>query len=225
MLFWVVALASLVACSSKPTQKLDADIFYKRDLSMVINGVQHHGASVVNMASSYSIVFKPHGKLDLLKINTCHREDIFRADHPNLKNVKEFHYQYRPVPGIEDVGSCEMRINSYDKEKGEHSFGFLAFRTGETTLEAASTCNGEVKRLVGVAVCQSKEGLVQRLTLSKPVYVNPPSGCDMKEIDNRIYEYNIKLGECLYLFKSQDSNEYFKLITIGYENVLVRSVE
>ena len=66
---------------------------------------------------------------------------------------------------------------------------------------------------------------MERIVLSVPVYVNPPSGCDMKEIDDRTYEYNIKLGECLYLFKAKDSEEYFKLITIGYENVLVRSVE
>lgn len=219
-----IALCGLVvaSCGSLPTQELKPDIFYRRDMRLEINGKPYEGVAVVDHEPVYEINFHPRGHLDLLLITTCHREDSFRTDQ---SKAKAFQYIYQPTPNVEDQGSCELRVNAYDKEKGEHSWGFVAFRTRETTLKAAATCNGEVRHMVGTSVCQSKKGLIQRIEFDEQVMVAPDERCPLKRLSDREFEYAIEKGECVYLFSDPKVERLHKHITIGYEQVLVRSVE
>jgi len=211
----------LASCANLPTQKLDADIFYRKDLNMTIDGKPYSGVAVVDNETVHDITFKPQGHLDLLLITTCHREDSFRTDQ---NKSQTFSYRYQPVPGIEDVGSCEMRINAYDKEKGQHSFGFIAFRAREGGLKAATSCNGEVAHMVAASVCEAKKGLIQRIAFAVPVQATTKKACPLTRISPTEFEYRSTLGECLHMFVDDEMNEH-KHIVIGYEQVLVREID
>ena len=212
---------SLLGCSSNP-QKLDPNLFYRRDISLKINNKDYEGVAVAPVAARYIIEIRPKATMDLVLITSCHREYSGEKLSPGWFGTNKFVYEYIPIPGLEDGPSCELRINVYEKSKGRHSWALIVMEHPEHTLPARLSCNGEIIISNGTSVCQSKKGLYQSIAFDEPVIFSPDPGCELpKLVDNRI-EFPINGGECVTLFKGS-SNRYHKLVTIGYEGILVRS--
>lgn len=221
----VVLIALLAGCSSVQ-QKLDPQVFYKRDIEIEINGEIHEGVTVVPQSDSYRFVFTPKGNIDLILLRTCHREFSGEKLSSGWFQKGKFKYEYKPVIGIEDSRVCPMRIDAYESDKGRHSWALVEFEHTSYRLQAELTCNGKVNLLRGVGVCQAKSGTVQRLRFFEPVRFSPPKPeqCGAPVKKGNWYEIEVTPGECLYHFDSKDG-KIGRLTMVGYQGVLVREAQ
>lgn len=224
--FIVVLMASILTSCAGVDQKLDPNVFYKRDTTLEVNGESFEGVTTVPYASSYSIVIKPRGGIDLMLIRSCHREESYEKISAGWFGKNQFRYSYFPIRGIEDTRVCPLRVDIYDSSKSKHSWAFLDFTSPEYRVQATMSCNGKISSLNGVGVCQAKWGLVQRLKFADRVRFAPPkpAGCSVPVKTDNGYEIALTLGECLYQFDTEDGR-MGRLTTIGYDGVLVRETQ
>lgn len=227
VLLAVLGLVAIVACTTTP-QRLDPDVFYKRDLPYCVAGVGcFEGVSVIPRAQQYDFDIEPKGgaDIDLLLATTCHREDSFEKTSSGwweFKNKKKFKYLYLPAPGLEDDGDCDLRINVYEKEKGRHAWALIRTEHPKYDLPAWLSCNGKINQYLGVSVCQSKAGLVQRVKFLEPVRWAPPHDkCAAPHFVDGSYELEISPGECVYTIDSAGGRVH-SMTMVGYDGVLVR---
>jgi len=218
---FVLFLWLIAGCSSVPL-KLDPKVMYKRDMKISFDGQSYSGVAVLPDKASHEITIETKGKLDLLTITTCHRE--FTAENLSSGGIfgkNKYTFLYAPIPGIEDE-YCPIDIGGYEALKGRHSWGFLDMKTKGENVEALLHCNGELKNVSGVSVCQSKLGLVEKINFSQEMAVAPSENCKtMISPDLKSYEFEVAPGVCVYKFRSRD-NQYHRLTTIGYEDIVIR---
>lgn len=210
-------------------QPLSPDIFYKRDIELEINGQTYVGVTVVPHALSYSVNFIPPGNIDLMLIRSCHREySVEKADTGwSLFGSKKqkFNYKYVPISGLEDKRVCPLRVDIYESEKGRQSWALLDFESPDYQIQYEVTCNGDVKRINGVGVCQAKEQTIQRLKFREPIRFAPsPVMCNEPKKVGDTYEIKVAVGECLYHFDTQDG-KLGRMTIVGYQGVLVRAAQ
>lgn len=236
----LIALTFLTACSTTP-QVLDAKIFYRRDLPVTVvyetkvshpetiptSGSNHfEGSGVLNNATRYTFIISPKGnaKMDLLAITTCHREFSGEKLSPGFFGKNRYKYEYTPVKGVEDTPQCLIRMNVLDANTGKHAWALFDVQDRETLLPAEVTCNGETVQSNGVSLCQSRSGLVQRITFAEEVdFV--PSKCPIDAPKGRVLELKMPMGECVFAFKGKDSGRIHRLTTVGYEGLLIRETD
>ena len=223
-----VCLAFLSSACSTFTQPLDPKLFYKRDIQIEVNGKGYEGVVTIPKASAYQITLRPKGKMDLVLVKSCHREDSAEKSNNGgffiFKGKNEFQYKYKPRQGLEDRRTCPLTVDVYEAEKGRHSWAFLEFEHSDYALQFKVDCNGHTAVANGVYACQAKNGLVQRVSFPEPVMfwpVKPESCAKPEKKGNWFYEIALSTGECLYHFDTQ-SGVMGKLITIGYQGVLIR---
>ena len=224
-----VALLSFLAVGCATVyQQLETGKLYKRDATVTINGRNYLGVVTVPKAPFYDFIVAPPGAIDLLILRTCHREYVAEKVDPGFLGIGggKFRYHFVPVPGIEDVRVCPLRIDFFESAgEGRHSWAFIDFEQPDLgyTINAKLTCNGEVNIIRGVATCQNKVGLVQRLEVSEPIQFAPPmpESCAMPKRNGAAYEFTLSAGECLYHFRTQD-NRLGRITFIGYTGVLIR---
>ena len=204
-------------------QKIKFETQYRKDLSFKINSSSFKGIAVPNISDKYEIEINSPFKLDLLKIETCHRELSIEGAYYKkriLKNKKVYKFSFKPIEIEQD---CIIEISALSK-KNTHSFAFIALNSGFYNIEAKNFCNGNEINSLGVSACQSKEGLVQLIKFKEPVIVN--SNCPMDKIGHNKFQYEIQKNHCVYLFTSKDmlKRRLHKLHTFGYEKIILRSI-
>ncbi len=216
-------LLALSGCASVP-QQLDQNIFYKRDMTLDVNGFQAEGALVVPRGTSYKFKIDAKGRLDLFTFETCHREESKEnaGEGGLFGDRKHVEMEYIPNEGMEDRGSCVVRLGGYERDKGRHSWAIIDFEDPDTTLPALVRCNGSTWNSNGVTVCQSKEGLLQGMDFTVPVVVS--GSCAVPGAnDEMIFRYSMPSRECVYEFMEKaEPHRTHRLTTIGYQSVLVR---
>lgn len=208
-------------------QKLNPDIFYQRDIQLEINGEKFEGTAVPKRADKYEIKIKAKGKIDMLTVTSCHREDKFEEPSAGwFSSGKQFVYNYKPIPGLEDGRGCLLDIGAYEKIKGRHAWATIQFQTASEKLPAEILCDGSSIKSSGVSICQAKAGLLQKIVFPRRVKVSPDSKeCDvMKTTDELTYTYEMPLGECNYYFVSKDSQIHGHT-TLGYQSILIRGAQ
>lgn len=210
-------LASLLVGCTSVDQKLDPKIFYKRDMQITVNGKSWNGVAVAPLSDKYDVVVKTPGRMDLFTFTSCHREFTQRDAGNEIK------FTYYPTVGIEDVGSCVVRMGAYEKKRGRHAWGLIDFETKGYTAQADVACNGSLSNANGVTVCQSYAGLKQRIRFKYPMKISPSEGCRMlTPVDELNFDYEIVKGECVYEFFEPSFSRRFRLTTVGYEQILIR---
>lgn len=217
-LFGIMTLLFFISCSSvKQFQEPDSKVFYKRDVSLEINGVKTTGVYAAPYAFSYSIKGTTRATIDFLRLETCHLERTAE----NLK--KDFLYVYEPT-AFELASACDMAIGAYDI-KGQHAWGYVVFKRGEM-LEAYMDCDGKTTKEVGVSICQAKVGLRQQLRFDEPVkmkseseFCTPPYTTD----DGRTWKYDVSRGNCQFIFY-KNSKMIHRHVNVGYEDILIRQI-
>ena len=197
---------------------------------ITIDGVTAEGVLVVPQKDVSKMIIVAQGDLDLFTFQTCHREEI-AEDAGNVverrglfrrKIVKkrEIELEYRPN-FIEKSGGCPVYVGGFEQEKGRHSWGIVDFETSDSTLPADVFCNGEGKKSKGVAICQSRVGLIQAIKFSSPVKVKHTPACDIGVSEGTYFEFPIVKGQCVYAFYNPDKKIH-RLTTIGYEQIPIR---
>lgn len=180
---------------------------------MVIDGVKAKGVYVAPRRAAYKIRFELPDKPNIVKLTTCHREETFRD------TGKKLEYEYKPVVGLEDRGSCLLELGAFDDE-GAHAWGLIDF-VDQETLKASIGCNGEKVNALGVSICQSKAGLLQTISFESAVQVFSNDPCPKMETkDGLNFIYQMAEDKCLYLFTDKQSEH--RLTTFGYQEVLFK---
>lgn len=222
-----LALMLLVSGCASVSQQLDPGLFYKRDVTVGINGDEYEGVVTVPYAKSYQFTLQPRGEIDLMLIRTCHRTYSVEKVSSGWFGKNKFAYSYTPIPGIEDTRTCPIRLDAYESSKeGRHSWALVDFENPMYKVQSTLTCDGAVRRVNGVGTCQAKKETVQRLAFTEPVRFAPPKpdSCNKPIQRGSDYEFLVSLGECLYHYDTQDGR-LGRLTIVGYDGVLVRSAQ
>lgn len=216
-------MALLFSCASGPGQKLDPQVYYKRTMHLKVNKVERRGVLVVPKASKYKIKAWFPGKGDLVTMKTCHRE--IEAEKLGTRETFD---DFIPSLEMEDDGLCYLEIAAFEHKRGRHSFGIIDFENPKFNLPARVKCSGETYESRGTTICQSREGLTQKITFSEPVYLSPKAKCYDKiansfSVDKKVLSYKSPNRECTFILQGS-SGRLHKLMTIGYEDILIREL-
>lgn len=222
-LFAVVVLGVALTGCSLPTikQPIDPSIFYKRDFGLTVNGKTGTGVIVVPKAAQYVINGVSLGSLNLLSIRSCHRE--FAAE--NLSDQK-FSYTYIPQTSMELLDTCILDIAGFDSDKGQHSWGLIAFED-TNGVAASSKCNGTVVSGKTTA-CQAPAGLVQEVIFQEEMLASPSVGaCSFPDLNTKRgknFQYTMPRGNCVLIFGrvADGAQTFHRHYTIGYQQIMLR---
>lgn len=236
MKFFTIAFVLFICgCASIPSQPAsDAlsaaqkGVVYKYDMTGTVNGTQFDGVGVIPYAEKYNMQFVSRVDVDLISISSCHRdwtaESVAKLGW--FQSKKGYSYEYDPSLGIENQGSCLVRIGAYNRDKGQNVWGIIDFENPSRTLPATSYCNGNVQQFSGVSICQSKVGLIQRLVFDSPVIQDTKAldpKCQMNSKDQKVWEYQLPVGECVIEFKETvPPYRLHRHSTVAYTDVLIR---
>lgn len=199
---------------------------YERNLSFTVNGVRASGTLVAEPAASYKIVIDLPNKAEVITITDCHR--WLKFEKSGWFNRTQHTYTYTPADGVETKGFCPLRIAAFDLD-GQNAWGIIEFNNRD--LPATLQCNGTTEYTNGVSLCQSHEGLEQRITFSEPVDYEPANlpGTECPKLISlqTMSGYKIPLakGECVYVFLGLDSRRSGRLMTFGYDSFFYKSIK
>lgn len=207
---------------------------YRADLRVNVDDTWFTGVGVTvsNSDKGYKDIYvESLINLDRVEIQTCAREDVCQVGKDcdlNLFTVDTGWFgqagrrmTYRYWPGDVELGeNCPLHIRVYDKRVLAAWF-FLGFRNGYD-LKAKFTCNGVTEPYAGLSVCQTKKGLIQRISFeSPPQKFKADDACNMIQLeDKKTFEIRPSLGLCTGDFYLD--GHWHGMDVIGYDEVLVR---
>lgn len=198
-------------CTSATNVSLDK--IYRKEVEINVDGSKAKGVYVAPRRTLYKVRFELPDKPNVVKITTCHRDETFRDVGKKLE------YEYKPVIGIEDSGSCLFEMGAFD-DTGANLWGMIDFEDTET-LPAIVHCNGELIKANGASICQSKAGLIQAVSFSVHVEVFQKDNCPKMESEDKMtYVYSMARNKCIYLFF--DGTDQHRHTTFGYDEVLIK---
>lgn len=198
---------------------------YRADLRLW----SYDGVGVVAAADKYDIHVESQIRLDRIEVETCARQDVCQNDKhcpPSFEVEsgwwgnpgKRMVYHFIPS-AIEAEGSCPIFIKVFDKA-ALAAWGFLAVRKDET-LSGLFVCNGQSVLYPGHSVCQTKAGLIQRLSFEIPIEdFEVDRQCGLKKIDEKNFELRPELGLCTGKFYAD--KRWHGIDIIAYDEVLIR---
>lgn len=213
---------------STVAQSLSPSTVYKRDISIGVNGVTGVGAVIVPKSASYKIELKlAKGNFDFTIFDTCAKFYSLPEDQgSDLETV------FVPRVGVEDHGSCPIRIHSFDKDHSRDAFGFIAFKSPEFNLPATLECNDQPRVTDTVTYCENKDGdsdpKIVKLSFSEPVYwasSKKMPGCVLPEpVDGKTFIFSTgPQGDCEFLFEAKsDPLKKHLLYTHWFREILPR---
>lgn len=230
-----LAIAS-VGCEMFPTPKqvLKSDTLYRADIVVGVNGVYDEGVFAANGAQRYEIHAIAAADLDMILVRTCHREWTKQKAWNVTQKVqtgwfgftrtieakREIKFTYVPDPEIEAVGACPMEIRGFS-QSGQNSWALVDFRTPLEELTFRLKCNGVSSVQKGVAACQARQGLYQKVSFDEETTVLPDESCSLGKTKGSEFEFRMPSGTCVYRFQSA-SGKVGRLTLVGYDGVLIR---
>jgi len=234
-------LTLLISCSTRTiNQKLEKDVFYRRDMIVKVNGKSFEGMGVVDSAKKYSFHIEARGELDLFIFSSCNRDwtkerawniktkvksGLFGWGRKLVDKKREIQFPYTPIREVE-ANYCPVWLSGAEIKRERHSWGFVDFRPAWMVLPARLECNGEVLNPRGVAVCQSREGLTQILKFKDEMLVEgDKEKCQMPSDRGSKFEFQIPYGDCVFRFlRVKKPHHEFRLTTYGYRKILIRQI-
>ena len=203
------------------------EVYFKKDISMKINGQSFEGTAVVPYTGEYIIKIDTDFNFDLFTAASCHREIDAKNIHIDKKrkwfgtiDKKGVNFVYTPKDSLEgslDSKYCPLILGIYHKDTGQEYWGFIDFKTNDESLPATLYCNGEVQKPIGVGICQSRVGLIQMVTFNEETEVF--TDCGKFKQSGFGYHFATPFKECISLFVGKESNKIMRLTTFGYNRI------
>lgn len=218
----------LLSCVTT-SQKLNPAVYYKNDMCFKYDKKEFCGVGLLPAKDDYEIKVKSYGKLNFFSLTTCHREDTTENPDDGIFRVNG-NTKIKFKPEIEKEKACPMYVAAYNMD-AKHAWGIIAFENPRFKLKAKLECNGDVVKNNGVSICQSRQGLIQRITFNEEVVMGKPIAgpedrnkpCnELPTSDNKVFEFELSNRECRYVFLGKESKELHTLYTIGYEDIVIR---
>ena len=199
-----------VTQAGAPTPVIRATLNFK------VDGVVQYGTALLDKKQHYVIevpmsLLLPNEPMNLF-FSSCHRS----FEVAGLQSKDVWKYDYYPVVGLEDTGSCLVFISILTKS-GISNTAVIDFM-GNETLPLRAWCSGNLFIKTGVVFCQARETLVQSVAFNEPVKMVAGANCRaMTETKTpNMYEYQSTLGLCVYAFKGLESGKYGRLTNRGF---------
>lgn len=222
--YFVVIAAALIAylittgCSMPQPVKYDEDKTYARRARLEVNKLKGVGSIVVPRAAKYEVTAESDVDMDFLLVTTCSRE------HEVMGAGDSFRYTYIPAPGVEDNRPCPLRFSAVEKKRDRRTVGVVEFQDPAYALPAKLCCNGACGPVLGVSVCDSAAGLVQRMEFSAPIEMNTPDpACKLYAVylkGAHAIEFKTPRGECNHVIREASApGRIHRLTTYGYDEV------
>jgi hypothetical protein len=213
---WKLILLLLITACTTPTSTVpSSNAVIKASLNFKVDGVVQYGTALVEKKKNYVIeipmaLLSPEKPLKLF-FSTCHRS----FEVAGLQSKDVWKYDYYPVVGLEDTGSC-LVIMSVIAESSITNIGVIDFNN-DGTLPLVAWCNGNLFIKTGVVFCQARESLMQSVRFNEPVRIASSGNCKAMEATKtpNMYEYQSVAGLCVYVFKSE-SGKYGRLTIRSY---------
>lgn len=223
------SVVSALQDSRQPATRVPLYV-YRADLQITVDKVTFDGVGVTGARSTaMDIDIVSQINLDRVEVETCARQDVCESGKPCNGNFaidadwfgavgKHMVYHYTPSVD-ESVGSCPIYFRVYSK-KDLAAWGFIAFRSKTETLPSHTVCNGVTWQFAGHSMCQTKAGLIQRITFDQPIDdYDVDKTCGLTKIDPKTFQLRPTLGICTGSFLSKGL--WHGLDLIAYDSVLV----
>jgi hypothetical protein len=232
----VFCLVALISGCAHQTMTLPSysgpspNIQFKYDLHGTINGYPFEGVGVVPVADQYEVKVESNVDVDLMTITTCHR-DWSDQDQPIetggwFKPNRGFTFTFSPVHGIEDYGTCLLRIGAYNKNGDPQAWATIDFITPDANLPSTNKCDGSVGKTHGSSMCQSKAGLDEEIDFDVPVMMSDKTRpeCQMRgSPDGKVWEYTLPNSECVdYFVEIAPPHRWHRHTFFGYKSIQLR---
>jgi hypothetical protein len=214
------------------SQDLKPEVFYKRDMLITVNGLSAEGALVAPASDKYEVHVEARGDLDLFVMRSCHKEESKEKAWNVKTKVKSglFGWGSKIIDQKREVNftlylnelekeDCPIELGGFEQNGGRHSWGVIDFESPKYQVKAAVLCNGNEVQANGNFICQSRNGLFQKIKFASPMKVAPSNSCGFIG-EGLEFETKLPLGSCVAIFKGD--NKLFKFSGIGYEAILIR---
>lgn len=196
-------------------------IIYQFTLGGHVDGNAFTGTFVGEYKPDHQIKIESATDVNMFTVQTCSRfdkaEDVIKTGW--FRTNRGYEYDYSPTPGAETGSLCVVRIGAYTKEVGAqqaHAIG--AFKTPDETLPAKSSCNGDVRQIVGLDVCSSMDGLVQQVEFPVEVITAAAGDTSMCKgsFSGNVWSYPMPLSECVIEFMEKAApHRIFRYVAAG----------
>ena len=226
----IIMLAGCTLFPSEPKQKLNPLVYYKNDMCFSYGDGSFCGVGVIPQEDKTRLRINTKNDIDKFILTTCHRE--VDTDNPD-KGLRRKNgiVNVEIDPTVEKNRACPYYFGSFNRE-GKHSWGIVAIKSAAYQLKAKAFCNGETSSIEGVFICQSKEGLMQKIVFDEPVIITKPvngpaerkDDCPVLSVseNKKVLEYINPSRECLYGIIGKESKKAMQLYTVGYEELITR---
>ncbi len=203
---------------------------YRADLQITTDAVAFDGVGVTKARTSpMDIDVVSQINIDRVEVETCARQDVCEHGKPCTGNFQidqtwfgaaGNHMVYHYLPSTdESTGTCPIYFRIYSKVDLA-AWGFLAFRSAQENLPGHMICNGVPWSFAGHSMCQTKAGLIQRLTFDQDIEdFDVDKNCGLQQLDKRTFLLRPLLGLCTGEFESQ--GKWHGLDLIAYKMTLV----
>lgn len=206
---WFVLLMLFFTACVETASVSKPPAFPRATLPFTVETISYTGTAVVQRRTSQKITATIPKGTPYFFISTCHREIPF--DNPGTTVT----YTYIPVYLLENSSSCLTKMTAISPQ-GVASIGFIDF-TSEEDLPYRVHCNGLSTDVNGVSFCQSRAGLIQKVSFTKTTVALQAQGCEPMGGDGFSFTFSLSPGLCIYAFKS--GTQYGRLTTYGYTDL------
>lgn len=232
-------LLFMIGCTGTSPTVTPPSVVYEADLYGTVDGQPFTGVFVGSAGSSHSFSIQSKTDVNVMTIQSCHRfmhfEDVIQTGwfQPN----RGFTTSYDDAPGIEDTGYCVVRLGAFTKQVVNgvpvgQAYAIGLFHSAKYALPGENICNGADGGTTGSSICQTMNGLIERLRFKGQVITARPkpdgSGlvpqmCAVHQVDSNTWEYTMPVGECVVEFGevAAPQRKYIHLAR-GFSNIQYR---
>jgi hypothetical protein len=232
-------LISLSGCATPGLQtQLSSNEVYKLNLASTVNSYYFEGYGVVpsSPSKSYEIKITSATDIDAIIINTCAREEVIESALQIsrfgkwLERKKTLALVYTPND-LESTGLCLMQVGTFNRNEADaNASAIFDFEDATATLPGLSVCNGDnVSGTHGVTFCETRAGLMQRVSFPVPVIAattNVSADCKVDQeasSDKTAYDFRTPRDLCVFRYSELTSPfRQHRHVSRGYTKVKIR---
>lgn len=243
--FLILFAFILSGCASLlGTPVMSTKLTYERDIVMDVSYVKDGkwagplritGMGVMYKSSHYKVKVYPPGKADMITLASCHRTK--KTPNPKKKGGwRQAGYYEFSIPVADTVdgeNSCFFDVGVFEKEKGRHAWGTIAFEDPSFyKMKALTKCNGRHKQYDGVSVCQAKEGSIQQYEFDRLVAPSESPGCEIVNFDyprpsSKVWKFIMPKGACEVEFYDIENplTQIHRASLVGFDIIPIRGLK
>lgn len=225
----LAVVSSCTLLEPEQREKLNPAIYYKNDICFNVEGKKFCGSGVIPNKNIIKVKIDSDNNIENFMLTTCGREITTKDPDKGLfKRNGIVKLTLRPTIEL-DEKVCPFYFAAFTRS-GKHAWGFLVVDPQFELKADIKNCNGERYIKEGVAVCETRQGILQQIKFDEPVAMITTNGvAERKENcpdlplskDQTYLEFATPNRDCVYFIVGRKSKKKFILYTIGYEQVKV----